>query len=289
MRRLVIGCGYLGRRVADRWKQQGDEVHILTRSNDKAQQFAQAGFRTIVGDITDRASIQALASLEQIDACLFAVGMDRKKYSSIHEVYVDGLRNVLNVFESGEMPNRLIYISSTGVYGEFGGEWIDEESKTQPVREGGKACLEAEALLISRMAARVTLLRFAGIYGPERIPVLNMIRNGEYEKLSGSGFLNLIHVDDGADLILGVADREDGIGCFCVSDGHPILRSEYYNFLAKQLGSPSISKKVEQAKGMTRSGSKRVSNQKIVQTLSFQFKYPSYQSGVQAAMELDPL
>src|SRR4051812_1668416 len=91
--RLIFGCGYLGRRVAQRWATAGDEVVAVTRSERRAAEFAANGWRPIVADVTDPASLQ---NLPVADSILFAVGFDRGGNQSIHQVYVDGLANVLN-------------------------------------------------------------------------------------------------------------------------------------------------------------------------------------------------
>ena len=162
MKRLVVGCGYLGLRVAKRWLAAGDSVFAITRSESRAKDLQTEGISPIVGDVT---SPESLDNLPEVDSVLFAVGMDRTKYSDIRLVYVDGLKHILE--RLAETTSHFIYISSTGVYGDFGGQWIDETAATQPAREGGKACLEAEQLIArSKFATRSTVLRFAGIYGP---------------------------------------------------------------------------------------------------------------------------
>ncbi|MDA7875238.1 NAD-dependent epimerase/dehydratase family protein, partial [bacterium] len=125
MNRLVLGCGYLGLRVARLWRSQGDSVYAVTRCQNNAQRMKQEGIIPVIADITEPDSVQGLP---QADTILFAVGMDRKKYDSVHSVYVDGLKNVLSGISI--VPSQLIYVSSTGVYGNFDGAWIDENSPT---------------------------------------------------------------------------------------------------------------------------------------------------------------
>ena len=84
-------------------------------------------------------------------------------------VYVDGLQAALDALPTA--TGRIIYISSTGVYGQTSGEWVDEESECRPTREGGRVCLAAEGVLASPdLGQRAVVLRLAGIYGPGRIP-----------------------------------------------------------------------------------------------------------------------
>ena len=127
MNRLVLGCGYLGLRVARLWKSQGDEVYAVTRCQNNAELMKQEGIIPLIADITEPKSV---SRLPKTDTVLFSVGMDRKKYDSVHNVYVNGLKNVLSGIS--EVPSQFIYISSTGVYGNFDGAWIDENSPTAP-------------------------------------------------------------------------------------------------------------------------------------------------------------
>src|SRR5262245_35823278 len=141
-RKLIIGCGYLGRRVARRWIAQGETVFALTRSAERAGEFRGSGIEPIVGDVTDPAS---LAELTAVETALYAVGFDRDSGKSIREVYVCGLENLLNR-DAGKI-RRFLYISSSSVYGQNSGEWVDESSDCRPESENGRVCLEAEQVL----------------------------------------------------------------------------------------------------------------------------------------------
>jgi nucleoside-diphosphate-sugar epimerase len=280
--RLVLGCGYLGLRVARLWRSQGDSVYAVTRCQNNAQRMKQEGIIPVIADITEPDSVQGLP---QADTILFAVGMDRKKYDSVHSVYVDGLKNVLSGISI--VPSQLIYVSSTGVYGNFDGAWIDENSPTDPAREGGKACLAAEETLRkSRFAAQSCILRFAGIYGPQRVPTKALIQSEQWKKISSDGFLNLIHVDDGANIIQKVADQAIVQETFNVSDGNPPKRKEYYQFIAEQLGLSEIPwEETNSVNENTRSGSnKRISNKKLVGQLGNLFQYENFRMGLQQAL-----
>lgn len=282
MNRLILGCGYLGSRVARSWKSQGDSVYAVTRCQNNAQRMKQKGITPIIADITEPDSVKRLP---QADTILFSVGMDREKYDSVFSVYVDGLKNVLAGISKA--PAQLIYISSTGVYGNFDGAWIDENSPTTPAREGGKACLAAEKYLRkSPFADQSCILRFAGIYGPNRVPTKALIHSQQWNKIASNGFLNLIHVDDGANIIQKVADQKIVHETFNVSDGNPPKRKEYYQFIAEQLGLPEIPWKETAAINRdARSGSnKRVSNQKLVGKLGNLFQYENFRMGLKHAL-----
>ena len=144
MKRLVIGCGFLGLPLSRRWQNESDLVFVSTRSQQRATEFSDSGLLPLLLDITKPATLKALGE-QSFDTIVVAVGMDRSQYESVHQVYVEGLRNVLDNLCSE--VGQLIYVSSTGVFGDFDGDWVDESSATNPQREGGRACLAAEQLL----------------------------------------------------------------------------------------------------------------------------------------------
>ena len=289
-RRLVVGCGYLGQRVARLWNQAGDDVFAVTRSVNRQQMLSAEGFSPLVADVTRP---ETLADLPKIDTVLVAVGMDRSVYSDIRKVYVQGLKNVLDALPAS--VQHVIYVSSTGVYGNFDGAWIDEEARTEPKREGGKACLEAEQLLKdSRWGSRATILRFAGIYGPERVPTRQQILDKQWDRLSPAGYLNLIQVDDGASIVQLIArsvdvdpDNTDTLAqTFLISDGQPSLRRDYYDWIADRFGVGPIpwDPQAVAPQESRASSSKRISNRKLQQHFSIDFMYPDYRAGLAHAL-----
>jgi nucleoside-diphosphate-sugar epimerase len=286
MGKLIVGCGYLGRRVLSLWqaaaKETGEKIYVTTRSPERAEQLSRAGVEPLVLDVTQDLS---LAPPADIDTVLFAVGFDAKAGRPIHEVYVEGLSRVIDW-----LPNsvrRLIYISSTGVYGSFNGEWIDEDSPCEPVRDGGKACLAAERLLAaSKFGRQSVALRLAGIYGPDRIPRGQDLLAGKPLEADPTGYLNLIHVQDAARIVL-LAEQSPTSACLLVSDGQPVVRGEYYNELARLLGAPPP-QFTQPAGGMptNRRGSadKRVSNAKLMKELAPTFEFPDFRVGLADAV-----
>src|SRR5439155_10903198 len=132
---LIVGCGYPGRRAAARWVAAGRRVAALTRRN--AATPSNLGLTPFVGDVLDPANLRGLPPARTV---LYAVGTDRTAGRSMREVYVGGLGHVLDVLPP---PERFLYVSSTGVYGQTGGEWIDETAPTAPAEEAGRVVLEA--------------------------------------------------------------------------------------------------------------------------------------------------
>jgi nucleoside-diphosphate-sugar epimerase len=266
--------------LAQRWHAAGDTVYVTTRSSERAAIFEGSGFRTLVLDTTVESSLRGLQPIE-FDTVVVAVGMDRSKYSNVHEVYVGGLRNVLDNLH--ENVGQLIYVSSTGVYGDFGGDWVDEASPTNPVRDGGKACLAAERLLQgSRFADRATVLRMAGLYGNDRVPTKKVVESRQWDKLSPKGFLNLIHVDDAVSAVCAVTDDDSfKKETFLVADSSPSLRQDYYQHLADlfELGPIPWGNSATDPNSRG-AASKRISNRKLLEITGLVLKHPDFKSGL---------
>lgn len=286
MAKLIFGCGYLGCRVAQQWLSAGDSVYVVTRKPERAVELAAAGFHPLIGEITQSAT---LPPLPEVDTILFAVGYDRASGQSIEQVYVDGLKNVLAAIVSP--PKHFIYISSTGVFGQVAGDWVDEDSPCSPTRPGGIACLAAERLLqTSQLADRAIILRLAGIYGPQRIPRAADIRAGRPIDAPATGFLNLIHVDDAARIVVAAAQQLSPPGLYVVSDGQPVQRGEYYGELARLLQgpAPTFSEPPVGSPSAARAGSdKRVRPTKLFADMALTLTYPSYRSGLAAIIAAD--
>jgi len=285
MSKLIFGCGYLGGRVGRLWLEAGEEVYCVTRGAQRAEMQAAAGYRPLVADVTDPDS---LADLPAAETVLYAVGFDRSAGRSIEEVYVEGLRNVLAALPPG--TRHLIYVSSTGVYGQTDGRLVDEESPCRPRRPGGIACLAAESLL--REAEQppfrtATILRMAGIYGPGRVPRRAEIEAGRPIPSPGDGHLNLIHVEDAAEIVLRVERRTGPPRIYLVSDGAAVLRREYYAEIARQLNAAAPSyAEAEETPGRGESD-KRISNARLLREFDVRLRYPGYREGLAAILHAE--
>jgi nucleoside-diphosphate-sugar epimerase len=283
MARLVFGCGYLGMRVAQLWLHAGEEIVALTRRPTRALELRSRGIRPIVGDIT---TPFFLPEVDRFQTVLFAVGFDRLAGKDIQEVYVGGLENALKALP--DSVERFIYVSSTGVYGQNQHEWVDEDSVCEPKRRGGLACLAAEQLLESHeLGKRAIVLRLAGIYGPERIPQLAALREGRPVHASPHGFVNLIHVDDAARVVVAAEKRAQPPCKYVVADGQPVRRGDFYREIARLLAAPPP-RFVDPPPGSSSeergASSKRVQCVRMKQELGVSLVYPSYCEGLAAIL-----
>jgi nucleoside-diphosphate-sugar epimerase len=267
---FILGCGYLGRVVAKLWLAKGNQVAALTRS--RGDELRSVGIEPLLGDVTDAASPR----LPDVDTVLYAIGLDRTAGKSMREVYVNGLTNVLSALPA---PKRFIYISSTSVYGQADGSWVDELSPTEPAEENGRIVLECERILRERMPEAI-ILRFAGIYGPGRLlRRATAIEKNEAIATDPEGWLNLIHVEDGARAVLAAAERGTPGATYNVADGHPVKRREFYGEMAAILGSPAPRFTVTAERT-----NRRISNRRMREELNVELQYPDFLSGLRQAI-----
>jgi nucleoside-diphosphate-sugar epimerase len=227
--RLIFGCGYLGSRIAARWIAAGRRVVALSRS--RAEVIRALGVEPITGDVLDRDTLRTLPPAATV---VYAVGLDRTAGKSMREVYVDGLANVLDTLPQ---CGRFIYVSSTSVYAQTDGHFVTEASATDPTELAGTVVLEAERLLREKRPDAI-VLRFAGIYGPDRLLRKQAILKGEPLVGDSDKWLNLVHVADGAAAVLCAESRSAPGETYNIADGTPVSRRAFYALLAELLRAP---------------------------------------------------
>ena len=241
--RLVVGCGYLGERVARRWVAAGSRVIGITRRAARAAELHALGIEPVIIDVTaaEPGWRDTFASLGRPATVFWSVGFDRAARATHRDVHVEGLKKLLDALattSSVSPPTRIIFSSSTGVWGDEGGGVVDEASPPNPSRDAGRVLVEAEALLAAHPLGPGTTLRFAGLYGPDRLPRLDDLRAGRPLAADPDSWLNLVHVDDAAAVVCTVTAAASPQPLYVVSDGTPVRRREWYGRLATLTGSP---------------------------------------------------
>ena len=223
----------------------------------------------------------SLNNLPAADRVFYAVGFDRAAGVPMRTVYVDGLRNVLDRL-AGRI-DRLVYASSAGVYGQSDGEWVDEDSPTEPRHDTGRVCLNAEA---AARGVGAVVLRFSGLYGPGRIPRRASVLKGDPIAGDPGKYLNLIQIDDAAGATAAALDRGAVGRTYLVTDDRPgsgrvlrpvagVLEAPAPRFVAPADGSPESRR--EEA-------NKRLSNRRMRSELGVRLQYPDITTGVPAAL-----
>jgi nucleoside-diphosphate-sugar epimerase len=270
---LIIGCGYLGTQVAALWRAQGRRVFTTTRGETKQPDSIRC-------DVLQPASLRALPA---VDAVLYAVGFDRGSGATMRDVYVTGLANVLDHLPA---PGRFVHVSSSSVYGQTDGGWIDETAPTEPGEESGRIVLQAEDLLRSRLPDAV-IMRFAGIYGPGRLLRRQRIEQGEPIVGDADKWLNLIHVEDGARMVAAAAERGRAGCIYNVCDDHPVRRRYFYAAMARLLRAPEprfVAPPPDQPTPPHEKGNRRISNRRMKEELCVSLRYPNYDEGLRASV-----
>ena len=230
--KLIVGCGYLGRRVAQQWLAAGESVVGVVARDEHAAELQRLGVRPLVADVTRPAT---LAQLPPAETVLYAVGYDPRGGRTRREVYLEGLRNTLAALPS--TPERVIFISSTGVYGQNDGSWVDEDSPCRPRHEAGRALLAAERLLQRHpLGSRGIVLRLTAIYGPGRLSRPSACLAGVKQFVPADMVVNLIHVDDAAAVVIAAESRAPLPRTYFVADGQPVPVREYITYFYELLG-----------------------------------------------------
>ena len=281
---LIIGCGDIGRRVAALCLAQGTKVNALARSSETAEQLAAQGIGAYLGDL-DRP--ETLASLPTGGTTVFYFappppqGDDEPRLRTfLHE-------------SAGALPAKLIYISTSGVYGDRQGAWVAEATAPRPNTERARRRLAAEIMLREwekRCGAPVIVLRVGGIYGPGRLPIERIKKNAPVLREQECGYTNRIHADDLAAVCMAAAQRGSAGGLYNVSDGHPSTMTDYFNLVADLYGLPRPPQvSLEEAKSRLSAEmmsyleeSRRMDNRKMLRELEVRLRYPTLRDGLAA-------
>jgi len=287
MRTLILGCGYLGLRVARRWIAAGHHVAAVTRSPARAAELQAEQIEPHVADVMQPESMRALPAA---DVLLYAVGFDRQAGYAKRAVYVDGLTHVLR--ELSGRVGRVVYVSSTSVYGQTSGEWVNEESPCEPETENGRTCLDAEQVVWKSVSpgnagtGAANVLRLAGLYGPGRlIARIDALQSGQPISGNPDAWLNLIHVEDAARAVVACIQQGTSGSTYLVSDDRPVTRREYYGCLASVVGAPSpVFSGIEDEEARTRGLNKRCDNGRMKRELLSKLHYPTIEEGLRDAV-----
>jgi nucleoside-diphosphate-sugar epimerase len=271
---LIAGCGYVGISLGYRLMRDGYQVFGLRRNTD----VLPPEMHGIRANLRDLESLRPMP--EYFDYVFYTASADHYDDLSYRRAYVDGLWNLLEALQNeGERPKRIIFTSSTGVYGQQDGELVDEDSPTDPSGFTGQYLLEGEALLHDSMFESVAV-RLSGIYGPGRTRIIDRVRGGEAECVEGrTTVLNHIHRDDCAGVLRHLMTLDNPAKLYLAVDHEPVELCALQRWVAGELGVPEprvVS--AEEAPPRIRGGNRRYSNQRLVDS-GYAFQYPTYREG----------
>ncbi len=284
---MIFGCGYVGTALTEVLLAAGVRVGALTRNVEQAAQLRALGLsEVIVADLSDTAwHAQLSGSYESVVNCVSSAGGGLEGY---RKSYLDG-QGVILKWAQGRGIQTYLYTSSTSVYPQDGGVSVDETADTSEAPPTGQVLCESERLLADAGDAFGAwyVLRLAGIYGPGRHYLLDLLRSGA-SVIPGVGdtLLNLIHRDDVvAAICTALAHPQSATsGIYNVADNQPATKAELVAWLAEQLGQspPSFDPEHVSPRLQRRGGrmpSRRISNAKLSETFGWKPKYQDFRAG----------
>lgn len=270
---LLAGCGDLGMRTAQRLLARGDEVWALRRSPPVDE---GDGLRWLCGDLTRPESLQSLpAGLTQV---VYAPTPGAREEAAYRAVFVDGLTHLMTALADAPL-RRVLFVSSSAVYGEHGDAWVDEQTPPAPPGFNGRVLLEAEGWLAAQRMPTV-FLRLAGIYGPGRMQLVERIRAGEARvPRDPPHWSNRIHADDAAGAIAHLLSLPQAEPVYIGVDDTPLPMHVLYEELARLAGAPRPGEGPAPA-GI---GSKRLSNARL-RASGFVPRWPDARDGYRSLL-----
>ncbi|WP_251329912.1 SDR family oxidoreductase [Haloplanus pelagicus] len=285
----ILGCGYVGLELGRQLIDAGHDVVGVRRSDAGLAAIEAAGFDPTRADLTDASS---LAALPDADWVVYAASAGGRGVDAARTAYVDGLRTVAETLgERTSPPDRLVYTSSTGVYGDQDGDWVDEETSPDPATDRQRILLEAERIALEETAAwgiDGTVVRFGGLYGPDRYRLDRYLEGPVTE-----GYLNSIHRDDAAGAVahlLATDVARDEV--VLAVDDEPVSKWRFADWLAEQCGvSPpkkwTVAEREAAAEGEVSRrvrANKRCANDRLHE-LGYELRYPTVRDGFRPAIE----
>ena len=277
LRILIAGCGKLGNVLGRQLADEGHAVWGLRRSADRIAPPLQA----LSADLCDANSLKDLPW--RLDFVVYAAAASAYDDAAYAAAYVDGVRTLLNALYQADQPvRRFLMVSSTSVYGQHDGEWVDEESPTEPGGFGGQRLLQGEqAVLTGPFPGMV--VRFAGIYGPGRNRLIERARQGTGCVAEPARYTNRIHIDDCAGVLAHLMRVPQPASVYLGVDDAPVSECEVMDWLAVQLGVAAPPRFKADDVNSGRGGNKRCRNTRLLES-GYRFTYPSYREGYAAML-----
>ena len=282
---LIVGCGYLGRRLARELRADGRAVTGIVRSAESAAALAALGIAAVRADLDE----------ERLGNPLPATGAEIYYFAPPPASGDDDprIRRVLATV-TGAAPRRIVYVSTSGVYGDCAGAWIDESQPLNPTTPRARRRAAAESALQSWSAATgvpVVILRVPGIYGPGKLPLERLRKKLPLLREEDSPFTNRIHVDDLIAVCRAAMERGRPGAAYNVSDGQPSNMTDYFNRIAERVGLPRPPVVVRADIDVLGPGmrafmeeSKRLDNRRMRDELGVELRYPTLEAGLDASL-----
>lgn len=283
---LIIGCGDVGRRVGRRLIAQGHRVVGITRGEQSAAALAAQGIQGLALDLDDESTVPRLPLA---GATVFYFAPPREMGETDER-----MRAVLAEAHA-HLPARIVYISTSGVYGDCGGAWVNEDAPANPRTPRAKRRWDAERQLHvfgETTGVPIVILRVGGIYGPGRLPIERLRQGLTVICADEAPWSNRIHADDLASACIAAAERGRPGGLYNAADDEPSTMTDYFNRVADAAGLPrppcvplaQTPGKLSAAMLSYVEESRRLDNTRLRTELGVELAYPSLTQGLPASL-----
>lgn len=287
---VIAGCGYLGQRLARILQSAGHPVLALVRGEPSRLALSQAGLNVARLDL-DRPLAERPAWGNSLLYYLIPPPKEGETDPRAGRLIAGLARD--------DRPARVLYLSTTGVYGDCGGAWIDEGWPTRAVAPRALRRLSAERQWrqwASEQGGELVILRVAGIYGPGRLPLERLRQCVPMLGEEQAPFSNRIHVDDLAQVCIAAMGRGRFGEVYNVSDGHPSTMRDYFDRIADLSGlpRPPLLDRAQARQQLSPEmmsyldESRRLDNAKMLRELGVRLRYPSLAQGLPACFTESP-
>ncbi len=271
---LIVGAGYAGSAVAQYFCHQKQRVWTLVQTPEKQAALKAMGAMPVLADLTKPETLEGIPPAHFV---LLSAAPRERTTAAYEALYLKGIENCLQRIRNQIHPLLILYLSSTSVYGDQQGVWVDENSALKPDSDQARILIEAERQVLG-CGMPSAILRLGGIYGPGRNR-LAAVQNSDWKPPAEDAYMNMIHVEDIVQAVALLFKKAEAGNVYLGCDGQPPKRSEFYAWLCEQLGKswkPSLGRQA----GLR---GKRCRNDRLC-ALGQSFHYPSFREGYSALM-----
>ncbi len=273
---LIIGCGDIGRRLAT----QLDPLHYQITGLKRSATANLANLQYRQCDVTHPQALEYVIR-EGFDVIVISMTPSERSDAGYKSAYVDTCHHLIDALKMQTFrPRLLVFVSSTGVYAQDDGSWVDETSPTAPETFSGKRLVEAEQIIQQSGYAHL-IVRFSGIYGPGRYRLIEQVKQARAS--NSPHYTNRIHADDCAGVLahlINLRKNQALPSIILATDSSPTPMVDVVSWIAERLQITDFLA----TDSVNERGNKRISNRRLLDS-GYTFKYPDFKQGYQKLLD----